>query len=416
MAALAVLAVLRSFHYGFQTLDLLSHGDAMQRLLLPVLTCLLVLAAAVPTEATVQPAPANNWWVFIGTGTAGKGKGIHRFELDVAKGTLTNGELAAETPQSTFLAIHPTNNFLYTVNESGTQDAKAAGKISAFAVDAKTGKLTALNSQTSGGPGPAHVAVDREGKNVLAANYGGGSITCLPIQKDGSLAAPTAFIQHKGGSKGVKGRQDTPHAHSINVDAANKFAFVADLGLDKVLIYRFDPAKGTLEPNDPPAFETAKGAGPRHFSFHPNGKFAYVINELDSTVTAWSYDAAKGTLKPLQTLSTLPKPTKGNSTAEVVVHPSGKFLYGSNRGHNSIAVFTINEQTGELTATGHQGTDIKTPRNFALDPTGTLMIVANQDGNSLVIFKVDQKTGELTPHGEPIAVPRPMCVRFVPKG
>jgi 6-phosphogluconolactonase len=356
----------------------------------------------------------GKYWVFIGTGTGGKqaSKGIYRFELDIATGKLANGELAAETEQPTFLAIHPNQRFLYCVGEYAKLGDKKTGSISAFALDAKTGKLKLLNQQSSGGGGPCHVIVDHTGKCVLAANYNTGSVCCLPIQKDGSLGEATAFIQHQGKSV-VPGRQEGPHAHSMNVDAANRFAFAADLGLDKVLVYQFDPEKGTLRPHEPPAVEMAKGAGPRHFAFHPSGRFAYVINELDSTVTAFTYDAGKGSLKPVQTLSTLPKPHKGNSTAEVVVHPSGKFLYGSNRGHNSIAIFSIDEKTGELKVVGHQDKDIKTPRNFALDPTGSFLIVANQDSSSLVVFRVDPKTGELAPTGQRVDVPRPMCIRFV---
>jgi 6-phosphogluconolactonase len=368
------------------------------------------------TEANDAGGKSDKYWVFIGTQTAPKGsKGIYRAEFDVSTGRLTNPELAAETAQPTFLAIHPNTKWLYSVGEYAKLGDKKTGAIIAYALEAKTGNLTLLNQQSSGGGGPCHVMVDREGKCVMGANYNTGSVCCLPIKSDGSLAESTAFIQHEGKSV-VPGRQDGPHAHSVNVDAANRIAFAADLGLDKLLIYRFDAAKGTLQPHDPPALDLAKGAGPRHFTFHPNGKFAYVINELDSTVTAMSYDTAKGTLKPLQTVTTLPKPFKGNSTAEVVVHPSGKFMYGSNRGHNSIAIFTIDEKTGTLTAVGHQDKDIKTPRNFALDPTGTWMIVANQDSASMLVFRVDQKTGELTPTGVRVEVARPVCVRFVAKG
>jgi 6-phosphogluconolactonase len=360
-----------------------------------------------------QAGKSDKYWVFIGTQTGKGSKGIYRAELDSATGRLTTAELAAETAQPTFLTIHPNKRFLYSVSETAKFGGKNSGSISAFALDAKTGKLTLLNEQSSGGAGPCHVSLDRDAKCVMAANYNSGSICCLPIRADGSLGEATANIQHKGSSV-VKGRQDGPHAHSINVDPSNRFAFAADLGLDKLLIYRFDAAKGTLEPHEPAALDLAMGAGPRHFTFHPNGKFAYVINELDSTVCAMSYNADLGVFIALQTVTTLPMPHKGNSTAEVVVHPSGKFLYGSNRGHNSIAIFAINEKTGELTAAGHQDKDIKTPRNFALDPTGTLMIVANQDGNSLLVFRVDQKTGALTPTDARIEVPRPVCVRFVP--
>jgi 6-phosphogluconolactonase len=355
----------------------------------------------------------GKYWVFVGTSTGKTSKGIYRFELDVMKGKLSDRQLVAEVEQPTFLAIHPSNAFLYSVGEYGKLGPKKAGAINSFALDAKTGSLKALNVQSSGGAGPCHLVVDPSGKAVLAANYNGGSVCVLPIQKDGSLGEMSAFIQHEGKSVDPA-RQTSPHAHSINVDAADRFALAADLGIDKVLIYRFDPAKGTLTSNDPPAVDLPPGSGPRHFAFHRSGKFAYVINELAQTVTAMSYDADKGTLKPLQTISTVPMPVKGNSTAEVVVHPSGKFLYGSNRGHNSIAIFTIDENTGMLTAAGHQTKDIKTPRNFALDPTGQFLIVANQDSDSLVMFRVDPKMGQLQETGVRVEVPRPMCVRFVP--
>jgi 6-phosphogluconolactonase len=256
--------------------------------------------------------------------------------------------------------------------------------------------------------------VDKSGKNALVANYGGGSAAVLPIQEDGSLKESSSFQQHKGSSVN-KSRQEAPHAHSINLDKDNRFAFVADLGLDKVLIYRFDAEQGTISPNAEAA--TAPGAGPRHFAFHPSGKYAYVINELDMTITAFDYDSANGALKMRQTITTLPadvKDRKGMSTAEVVAHPSGKFLYGSNRGHHSIAIFSIAE-TGELKAVGHQGYKIKTPRNFAIEPTGRYLLVANQDGNSITAFGIDQKTGELTPAGEPVEAPMPVCIRFLAK-
>jgi 6-phosphogluconolactonase len=335
--------------------------------------------------------------------------------MDSATGKLGSIELAAETTNPTFLAIHPSRRFLYAVNEIGNFQGKSAGAISAFALDPKTGQLTFLNQQSSGGGGPCHLVVDRQGKNVLAANYGGGSVCVLPIGEDGKLGEATAFIQHQG-SGADPGRQKGPHGHSINLDAANRFAVAADLGLDKLLVYKLDAGKGTLTPNNPPSVSMAPGAGPRHFAFHPNGTFAYAINELNSTVTAMHYDPEKGAFEVKQTLSTLPMAVKGNSTAEVVVHPSGKFLYGSNRGHNSIAIFTINPKTGELTAAGHQGEGIKTPRNFNIDPTGTFLLVGNQDGDSIIVFRIDPETGALKPTGEKVEVGRPVCLKFVPRG
>ncbi|HEY1859893.1 MAG TPA: lactonase family protein [Gemmataceae bacterium] len=374
-----------------------------------------LFAMAGRCQAQEAPKP-EKLWVYVGTYTGGKSKGIYRLEMDPATGKLTGRELVAETPNPTFLAIHPNKHFLYAVNEIGNFKDKKSGAISAYAIDAKTGGLTLLNQQPTGGDGPCHLVLGKEGKHVLAANYGGGSTCVVPIGADGKLGEGTDFVQHKGSSVN-KQRQEGPHAHCVDFDAANHFAFVCDLGLDKVLVFKYDAANGKLTPNDPPSASLKGGAGPRHIAFHPNGHFAYVNNEIDSTVTAMSYNADHGALKSLQTLSTLPKEfTGGNSTAEVEVHPSGKFVYVSNRGHNSIAIFTVDAKTGELTAAGHQAKGIKTPRNFAIEPSGTHMIVANQDGDSLVVFRIDAKTGELAPTGIEAEVPAPVCVTFIPQG
>jgi 6-phosphogluconolactonase len=382
---------------------------------------LLLLALASAAFAEARPAPgkeaaAGKLLVYVGTYTnSRKSKGIYRLELDLASGKLTAPALAAEAADPSFLAIHPGRRFLYAVGELASFRGKKSGVVSGFAIDPKTGDLTLLNHQPSEGAGPCHLVVDRAGKHVLAANYGGGSACVLPIEDDGRLGKATAFVQHKG--SGVNpDRQKEPHAHSINLDAANRFAFVADLGLDKVFVYRFDKASGTLTPNDPPAAAVAPGAGPRHFAFHPTGRYAYVINELDSTVTAFDYDAKRGALKPVQTVTTLPEGFKGKSwTAEVVVHPSGKFVYGSNRGHDSIAVFRVDAKTGQLTPAGHQSDRIKTPRNFAIDPTGAWMLVANQASDSVIVFRIDPDTGRLEPTGQAAEVPVPVCVRMMPQ-
>jgi 6-phosphogluconolactonase len=338
--------------------------------------------------------------------------------LDLATGKLSEPVLAADATNPTFLAIHPNHRFLYAVGEIENFGGKKAGGVSAFAIDPKSGNLTLLNSQSSGGAGPCHCVVDKDGKNVLAANYSGGSACVLPIGPDGKLGEATAFVQHAGTSIN-KQRQEAPHAHSINLDAANHFAFVADLGLDMVKVYKFDSSKGTLAANDYPFVAVAPGSGPRHFAFHPDGKHAYVINEMMCTVTVLDYDAERGKLKLGPTISTLPKDTPlkpSYSTAEVQVHPSGRFVYGSNRGQNSIAIFAVNPTTGELTVVGHQAQNVKTPRNFGIDPSGTFLIVANQDGNSLVVFRIDPKTGELTPTGSMVDCPKPVCVKFMPAG
>lgn len=366
-----------------------------------------------PPKEGGRPMQRQRLRIYVGTYTHRGSKGIYAFELDLTTGATTEPTLVAETVNPSFLALHPSHRFLYAVNEVGEFQGERTGSVSAFAVDPSTGKLTLLNQQPSKGTAPCHLTVDKQGKCVLVANYGSGSVAVLPILPDGRLGEPTAVIQHEGKSVNPQ-RQEGPHAHSVNLDAANRFAFVADLGLDKVLIYRFDGNKGTLTPNDPPFAAVASGAGPRHFAFHPNGRFAYVINELNSTITAFRYDAQKGTLSELQTVSTLPDNFKGdNWTAEVQVHPSGKFLYGSNRGHNSIAIFAIDAQ-GHLQPIGHEPTQGKMPRHFAIDPTGTFLLAANQDTDNLVVFRIDPKTGKLQPTGQQVSIPTPVCVLPVP--
>ncbi|HKI37861.1 MAG TPA: beta-propeller fold lactonase family protein [Gemmataceae bacterium] len=379
------------------------------------LAAALLLPLALPAGAAEKgDRPADKSWVYVGTYTGKESKGIYRCEFDPAAGKLSEPTLVAETVNPTFLTIHPGGKFLYAVGEIGNFGGKKAGAVNAYSLDPKTGDLKLLNQQSSGGEGPCHVSLDKAGKHVLVANYGGGSVAVLPIKDDGSLGEATAFVQHKGSSVD-KGRQEGPHAHSINLDKANHYAVAADLGLDKLLVYKFDAAKGTLTPNDPPAMDTPPGAGPRHFAFHPDGKHAYFCGEMDSTVTAMDYDAQKGVLTKVQTLSTLPAPHKGNSTAEVLVHPSGKFVYVSNRGHNSIAIFTVDEKTRQLTAAGHEGKGIKVPRNFNVDPSGKWMVVAGQDSNNLAVFEIDQKTGALKPTDNTVTVGNPVCVKFLTK-
>ncbi len=361
-------------------------------------------------------APSDNQTLgFIGTYTGAKSKGIYAFRLD-SSGAMTPPTLVAETANPTFLAVHPNQRFLYAANETGKFGGKKSGAVSAFAVDARTGHLTLLNQQPSGGDGPCHLVVDPTGKNVLVANYGGGSVEVLPVQEDGRLGEPSTFIQHQGTSLNPQ-RQEGPHAHFITTDAANRFALTCDLGLDKVLIYRFDATKGSLIPNEPPSTPINAGSGPRHLAFHPKGHFAYVINEIACTMTALSYDSQRGELKELQTISTLPggQERKPNfSTAEVEVHPSGKFLYGSNRGHDTIVVFAIDEKTGNLTQVENQPTGGRTPRNFAIDPSGHYLLAENQDSDTIVPFRIDSKTGRLTRTGQVVeGVGAPVCIKFV---
>jgi 6-phosphogluconolactonase len=384
--------------------------------LLRLVCCGLLLGTvAMFASAGGAVGPPTKFWVFIGTYTNGKSKGIYRCELSLLTGKLSKPVVAAELRSPSFLAIHPNHRFLYAVNESGS--GKNTGAVSALTLDPATGGLKFLNEQSSGGEGPCHINVDKAGRNVLIANYGSGSAAVLPVGTDGKIAPISSLVQHKGSSVD-KSRQEGPHAHSINLDAANRFAFVADLGLDKVMIYRFDADKGTITANDPAFLTLEAGSGPRHFALHPDGKSAYVNGEMAMTITACDYDAGTGTLTARQTLSTLPEGAdrKGASTAEVVVHQSGKFVYVSNRGHNSIAIFTIDPMTRKLTAAGHQSENIKTPRNFAIDPSGTFLVVANQDGHSLVVFRINQKTGALESSGNMAEVPSPVCVRMMIPG
>jgi 6-phosphogluconolactonase len=280
--------------------------------------------------------------------------------------------------------------------------------VAAFKIE-KDNKLTLINKQPSGGGGPCHVSLDKAGKHVFVANYGGGSVSMIPVKDDGGLGEPVSVQQHKGSSVN-KGRQSEPHAHSINVDPSGKFAIAADLGTDKLYVYNIE--KGSLAPTEPG--KVAPGSGPRHFAFHPNGKHAFVINELLLTVTSFTYDPATGSLTEIETISTVPKDAdrKGVSTAEGVVHPSGKWVLGSNRGHNTIAVFAFDDAKGKLTHVGNYGDTVKVPRNFVLDPSGNFVLVGNQDGNSITVFRLNQTTGEMTRVGDPVAVPRPICLRF----
>ncbi|MBI3861409.1 MAG: lactonase family protein [Planctomycetia bacterium] len=357
-------------------------------------------------------ADDGSTWVYIGTYTGSSSQGIYVSRLHTATGALKSVELAAEARNPSFLAIHPTKNFLYAVSEVSDAQGKPTGGVSAYAIDPASGKLKLLNQQSSQGVGPCHIVVDKAGKNALVANYGGGSCASLPIDNDGKLGEATSAIQHKGKSVNPS-RQGEPHAHSINLDAANRFAFVADLGLDQVLIYKFDPASGKLSANDPPFASVAPGSGPRHFAMLPSGKAAYVISELGNTVTVFTYDAARGSLKELQSISTLPSDFAGKSyTAEVVVHPSGKFVYGSNRGHDSLAVFGVDPATGALTARGITSTGGKTPRNFAIDPSGKWLLAENQDSGTIVVFGINPENGALTQTGKTLEVGSPVCVRF----
>lgn len=350
---------------------------------------------------------------YVGTYTARGSEGIYVYSLDPSTGALAPAGTPVLVDNPTFLAIHPSRRTLYAVNEVGTFDGKPGGAVSAFSIDPTTGALTFLNQQASHGVAPCHLSVDQTGRFVFVANYSGGNLAVLPIAPDGSLGAATDVVQHHGSSVNPR-RQKKPHAHSITLDPTNRYAFAANLGTDKIMIYRIDLSAGKLIPHDEPWVSLHPGAGPRHFAFHPSLEQAYVINELDSTLTAFAYDQAAGTLSKGQTISTLPiGASVDNTCADVHVSPSGRFIYGSNRGHNSIAIIEIDSDTGQLTCVGHEPTQGKTPRNFALDPTGSFLFAANQDTDTIVAFRVNQETGRLTPTSRVTAVSMPVCIQIV---
>ena len=351
---------------------------------------------------------ADNIFVYLGTYTAGDSEGIYVSTLDREAGTLSNPKLAAKADNPAFVALHPSKPFLYSVSEVRSP----AGSVTAFRIDRKTGMLSELNKQSTQGAGPCHVCLDPSGRAVITANYGGGSVCSFPVAKDGSLGEAATFVQHEGSSVNPK-RQEGPHAHSANVDAAGKYAVVCDLGLDKLLVYQLDTESAALTANDPPSTSVAGGGGPRHFAFHPDGKFAYANLEMTSEVRAFQYHPEYGVLYGIQTLSTLPEGfTANNSTAETQVHPNGRFVYVSNRGHDSIAAFEVNDETGELTAIGHTSTHGEIPRNFGIDPSGRFLIAANQRTDNVVVFRIDPKTGRLSETGSSIRVPSCVCVRY----
>ena len=372
---------------------------------------LFLVAALLAGTCTAQTATARSPLVYVGTYTDHGSLGIYGYRFDPATGQLTSLGLAAESSEPSFLTVDPSRKFLYAANEVLSYKQQPTGAVSAFAIDGQTGKLSLLNEVSSGDEGPAHVTMDRTGKYVLVANYTRGSVAVLPVLPDGRLGEASAFVQHKGSSVNPE-RQLGPHAHAIEMSPDNRFAIVADLGLDELIVYPFDVTDGTL--GTPHAVKIAPGSGPRHLTFGPRGRFLYLISELRSTVTVFSFDEADGNLHELQTISTLPKGfAEKSAAAEIRIHPSGKFLYASNRGHDSIAVFAIDQAKGTLTSIEFAPTRGKTPRNFAIDFAGTWLLVANQNSDSVVSFRIDAKTGKLTAADQTVTISNPVCVQFV---
>ena len=379
------------------------------------LVVVLLLCAAAGPQASSEINPAKETLVYAATS-----KGIQLFwlqtkNLEVSQNiTLVPLGLAADTPNPSFIELDLKRRRLFCVNGVQTFEGKPTGAVSAFAIDPDTGKLTLLNQRSSMGSGPCHLVLDQQGRNLLVANYTSGNVAVLPVGPDGRLGEATAVVQHTGKSVNPD-RQEGPHPHCVTLDPANRFAFVCDLGLDKVLIYRFDAQQGKLTPSEPAFASLKPGAGPRHMTFRPDGRFAYVVNELDSTITAFAYLPETGALKELQTVPTLPPYYDGpNFPAEIGIKPSGEYLYASNRGHESLVVFGIDQDKGTLKYIEEQNAGGKTPRHFGIEPSGKHLAIANQDSDSLLVCRIDPENGRLKPSGVFAEAPSPVCVKFLP--
>jgi 6-phosphogluconolactonase len=380
-----------------------------------------VLAGLLPYRLTVfaNTAPIkNDYFVYVGTYTGPSSKGIYSYRFDAKTGHLASLGVAAEVVNPSWVVTDPHHRFLYAVTEMtgdhGPNPYKANGSISSFAIDPKTGALKFLNKVSSAGGGPCHLVVDKTGKILFVANYGSGNVASFAIKPDGSIGAMTGFDQHSGSSVDPR-RQRGPHAHAVVLSPDNRFLFVPDLGLDRILIYRVDTAKGTFTPNNPSFVSVKPGLGPRHFTFGVGAKFAYAVCEMGSSVVVFSYDPLKGALNPVQTISTLPSGFTGeDNSAEIQIDRAGRFLYASNRGNNSITVFKIDPQNATLTKVQVVPTQGNIPRNFTIDPTGKYLMAANQNSNNIVVFSIDPKNGQLTPTSQNLEIPSPVCILFVP--
>lgn len=376
---------------------------------------LLTMSASARTGRSPRPA-SRRYLMYVGTYTVRESKGIYVYQFDSGRLTPANtATLAAETTNPSFLAVDPTRRYLYAVNETEDYQGHKTGGVSAFRINRKTGTLMFLNEVPSGGTDPCYVSLDNEGRHVLVANYTSGSVSVFSILPGGRLGKATAFVQHQGHSVNPE-RQEGPHAHDIALSPDGRFALAADLGLDQLVVYRYDAEQGSLAPNDPPFARVSPGSGPRHFVFDPSGKFVYLLSEVGSTVTVFEYNAEAGTLHEIQSLSALPDGFTGhNDAAEIAIGRSGRFLYTSNRGDDSIMVFAINPVRHTLKIVAHVPTLGKTPRNFAIDPSGNYLLAANQDSDNIVVFKIDPKTGIPVPTGQVVEVSSPVCLTFIPQ-
>jgi len=368
-----------------------------------------------PEKGTTMKSDPKELTVYVGTYTGKKDEGIHIWRLDLETGDLERQGVVRNVDNPAFLVVDERHRFLYAVNELVEYNGERTGAVSAFEIDPETHDLRFLNRQVSKGASPCHITIDETGRCVLVANYLGGNVAVFPVLDVGHLGEASFIARHEGSGPNRK-RQDGPHPHSANIDPTEEFVYVPDLGIDKVMIYRLDVERSVLRQNDPPFAELAPGSGPRHMTFHPNGRFAYVINELGNTITAFAFNPEDGSLEEIQTVPTLPEDFEGeNTTADIHITPSGLFLYGSNRGHDSLVIYRIDEKTGRLAYVGHEPTQGETPRNFAIDPTGRFLLAANQDSDSIVVFRIDNETGKLIETGTVVEVPKPVCIKMIPR-
>jgi 6-phosphogluconolactonase len=357
---------------------------------------------------------AREYVALLGTYTNTESRGIYAVRLDAETGALSTPELMAGLSNPEFLALHPHGRIVYALTQIPTPEGKNAGAISAFNVQPESGRLSLLNTEETGRGSLTHLAVDGNGSMVVAASYGGGYVVSFPVKPDGQLGARASLLSQTGPLGPDRARQDKAHPHSVTISSDSRFAFVADLGLDRVVAYALAPKDGSIAAHDPEFVTIEPGAGPRHTTFSPDGKSFYVLNELDGTITSCRYDAGRGSMEPFENVSTSPDGYTGkNSASEIRMHPGGRFVYAANRGHNSIAVFARNVETGALTRLEIVPTGGENPRNFALTPDGVWLLCAHQNTSNLTVFRVDSETGRLTSTPHTANVARAVCVLFL---
>lgn len=373
---------------------------------------ILFAACFVISFFVIAQKTKDEHYLLAGTYTSGKSEGIYVYKFNSQTGEFSPVSIAKNVSNPSYLTVSPDEKYVYAVNENHNKE-QNGGEVTSFSFDKKTGILTQLNKQPSAGNDPCYVSINKSGKFILVSNYSSGTASVLPVKKDGSLGPPVSVIKHEGSGVNSE-RQEGPHVHSTVLSKDNNYVFVSDLGIDKIMIYSFDNKKGKLTPAPTPYVEVEPGAGPRHFEFHPNNKFAYLMEEMSGGISVFAYKG-KGQLDLIQNISALPPDYIGTvGSADIHVSPDGKFLYASNRGEsNTIAIFSINQQTGELTLVGHQSTLGKTPRNFNFDPSGNFLLVANQNSDNIIIFKKDKTTGLLTDTGKKIDVGNPVCIKWI---